>query len=98
MIRPTAARRRQLKEAHSLGPLSILDREIDDWSRRQRLRGPMPSLGAALTAAGACATIAKYRRRLDDRAWKERVWRWAIDGAPTAMLRSVGSYLDNYLR
>lgn len=86
-MRPSAERRRQLKEAHSLGPLSTLERDREDWARWHRMRGPMPSLGAGFAMAGACAAVVTLNLS------EERAWRWVFDPPPTHMLRYVGRHL-----
>ena len=87
VTRPSAERRRQLKEANSLGPLSVVDREREDWARWHRLRGPMPSLGAGFAMAGACAVVATYN------VAEDRIWQWVFDPPPSATLRFISRHL-----
>lgn len=90
--RPDAKRRQELKDANNIGAISDVDREVEDWARRCRLRGPMVSAGAGLAMAGACATLDRYRNRVS----YFPVWQWlAREQVPsTAALRGIARQLD----
>lgn len=51
-------------------------RAVEDWARAAKLRGPMASLGAALSLAGAVATVHDYRPVIerDLRRWAAFWW------------------------